>query len=113
LGGHHRDTSTAAEILPLYNAKVEEQAARSMRAYADKEAGRREAQEFRDQRLDRPGRYPAYLSVACLLNEPPPPDAMAVMIARANSFQGDEWNPKPTITGFRVLRRVTTYEPVE
>ena len=52
------------------------------------------------------GTYPAYLSVAIFLRAQPSPDVVAFLIRRAHGY----WTIVPehwTITGFRLLQRVT------
>lgn len=64
-----------------------------------------------DATPERPAKWPAFESVAIFLSREPTAEEVATMKARALAHRDlpkrREWDPRPTVLGFRIVREVT------
>lgn len=110
-GGHYRkDDPTAPNRAQIdYDEDVKETADRKLRIYEDADYAERQAVGFMQENYGKPyNEYPAFMSVAIVLNEAPTAEDISVMKQRATEFAAGylnfEGKPAPvTIEGFRLV----------
>jgi hypothetical protein len=109
LGNHHRDGTDPAIVLATYQKAVENYASNTIeKCYADRTYAKQEADRFRREHMT-PGHFPAYLSVAFVLDEKPPHDQFQALVGRAQHYCTTRDIP---FTGCRLLQTFREYRDV-